>query len=294
MQAFAKKEVVLSAGSFESPKLLMLSGIGRQDELAEHGITSIKHLPGMGKSFQDHAAIFLTAQTKPGFTTRVAFESDVEAVKTATEQWNEDGTGEFATQFQSPPFMFNKLPEIYEIPEFKDLPIDMQEYLRRDTVPTYEAAFHGPKFPSFVQLPEGSEYFGLTVFGMNPQGSGTVQLASSNANDKAVIDPRILTHPFDRRVMIDSLISVMKFYKSTEFYRKYFVKWLSGPESESREDVERFLEEQTIVAWHANGTAKMGRKGDEERGACVDSNFKIMGMENLRVADMSVSPVTIN
>ena len=193
--AFALKEVILTAGSFETPKLLMLSGIGHRDELALHGIDMIKHLPGIVKSLKDHAAVFLTALMKPGLFTRSAFENDPEFVKQATQQWKEDGTGRFAVDFQSLPIMFNKIPSLYETTDFKQLPVGTQEYLLGDTVPTYEAAFQGPKFPPFLEVPAEYEYFGFTVFGMNSQSSGTVSLASSNPTDLAVVNPKSLTHP---------------------------------------------------------------------------------------------------
>jgi hypothetical protein len=223
---------------------------------------------------------------------RMAFENDAAAVQKATEQWAKDGTGQLAEHNVSLAVMFNKVPSLYQTPEFTQLSPVEQEYLLRDTVPTYEATFGGPKFPPSVEVPLGHEYLGITVFGMNPQGAGTVKLASANPADKAIVDPRTLVHPFDSRVMFDSLIDVLNFFKGTNIYKKYFVNWLAGPETYEDKDIQKFLEEQIILVWHANGTVKMGRKDD--KGTCVDSDFKVLGIERLRVADMSVSPVTIN
>lgn len=269
----------------------MLSGIGARQELAEHGIETIKHLPGVGQSMKDHAAVFLTALMKPGFTERMAFETDVAAMKAAAEQWKKDGTGRLATELQSLLVMFNKLPEIYNSEDFRALPEDVKEYLRRETVPTYEATFGGPKFPPTVEIPPSMEYMGITVFGMNSQGEGKVTLASSNPSDAMIIDPQALTHPFDRRVMLDSLTETLHIFTTMKQYKEGFVSWLTGPKSDSRADLETFLEEQTLLVWHASGTVKMGKKDDES--ACVDSDFKVRGLEGLRVADMSVAPVNI-
>jgi choline dehydrogenase-like flavoprotein len=291
VSVFATKEVILSAGTFDTPKILMLSGIGPREELEKHGIKKIQHLPGVGRSMKDHAAIFMTALMKPGFTERMAFETDAVAFETAAEQWKKNGTGRLAIERQSLLVMFNKLPEIYDSEEFRGLPEDVKEYLQRDTVPTYEATFGGPKFPPTVEIPLGMEYLGITVFGMNSQGEGTVTLDSSSPMDAMVIDPNALTHPFDRRVMIDSLTETLNIFKSTKQYKEGFVSWLMGPKSETKEDLEAFLKEQTLLVWHASGTVKMGKEKDES--ACVDSNFKVRGFEGLRVADMSVAPVNI-
>jgi choline dehydrogenase-like flavoprotein len=91
--------------------------------------------------------------------------------------------------------------------------------------------------------------------------------------------------------MFDSLIDVLNLFKSTDIYKKYFINWLAGPETYEDKDIQKFLGEKIIIVWYANGTVKIGTKDDE--GTCVDSDFKALGIERLRVADMSVSPVMI-
>lgn len=288
---FATKEVILSAGSFDTPKTLMLSGIGPREELAKHGIRNIQHLPGVGRSMKDHAAIFMTALMKPGFTERMAFETDAAANEAAAEQWKKDGTGRFTTERQSLLVLFKELPEIHNTEEFQRLPDDLKDYLQREAVPNYELAFGGPKVPPMVEIPPGMEYLSVVVFGMNPQGEGEVTLASSNPADAVSINPRAFTHPFDRRVLIDSVVDAFKIFKSMKQYKEGFVSWLAGPKSDSREDIESFLEEQMLLVWHASGTVKMGKEEDD--GSCVGSDFKVRGIEGLRVADMSIAPVNI-
>jgi choline dehydrogenase-like flavoprotein len=128
---------------------------------------------------------------------------------------------------------------------------------------------------------------------MNPQGSGTVTLASSNPEDAAIIDPKTLSHPYDKRVLVEAVIDFIKIFRGTRVYKDGFEGWVNGPESLERSVVERFCEEQTVLVWHANGTVKMGKREDEDRGACVDGAGRVFGLKGLRVADMSVSPVTI-
>lgn len=291
--AFARHEVILSAGAFNTPKILMLSGIGPQDHLAQHGIPVVKHLPGIGQGLKDHPAVFLTARMKSQFFFRAGFEASPSTVAAAQGQWDKDGTGEMAKQFSTLLVMFNKLPDIYNTPEFHALPEQEKEYLKRDTVPHYEAISMGPKFPLFLEVPEGKEYLNLTVFGMNPQSSGTVTLASANPEDAAIIDPKALTHPFDKKVLVDGLIDAITIFKETEIYQKGFEGWLNGPASLEREVIEKLVDEQGLLVWHANGTVKMGKNEEEGQGACVDSVGRVFGVKGLRVADMSVSPLTI-
>jgi choline dehydrogenase-like flavoprotein len=271
----------------------MLSGIGPRDHLNHHGIPVVKHLPGVGQGLKDHPAVFLTALMKPQFFNRAAFESSPALVSAAEEQWKKDRTGEMAKQFSSLVVMFNKLPHIYNTPEFLALKEQEREYLKRDAVPCYEAAFMGPKFPPSLEVPQGKEYLSLVAFAMNPQGTGTVTLASANPEDAAIIDPKVLSHPFDKKVLVEALIDAINIFKGTNVYKKGFEGWLNGPKSLEREAIERFCEEQTLLVWHANRTVKMGKKEEEEHGACVDGAGRVFGVEGLRIADMSVSPVTI-
>jgi choline dehydrogenase-like flavoprotein len=122
---------------------------------------------------------------------------------------------------------------------------------------------------------------------MNPQSLGTVSLSSSNPSSLAVVDSQLHTHPFDRRVMLDAFSEVLKFFKKTKQYNEGFVRWLNDMDG----DLEKVLEEQVLAVWHANGTVRMGETGEE--GTCVDGSFKVVGTEGLRVADLSVCPVTI-
>lgn len=145
----------------------MLSGIEPHDELSKHSIETIKRLPGIGRSLKDHATVFFTALMKAGFTERMTFETDTAAIETAAERWKKDGTERLSTELQSLLFMFNKIPAIYEAEEFRVLSEEVKKCLQRDAVPTYEAAFGGPKFPPTPVVPPGMEYLGITVFGMN-------------------------------------------------------------------------------------------------------------------------------
>jgi choline dehydrogenase-like flavoprotein len=80
-----KHEVILCAGSFNTPKILMLSGIGSCEELSRHGIPITKHLPGVGQAIKDHPAVFMTALMKGKFFHRAAFDSSPTLISAAQE-----------------------------------------------------------------------------------------------------------------------------------------------------------------------------------------------------------------
>jgi choline dehydrogenase-like flavoprotein len=252
-KAFAKHEIILTAGSFNTAKLLMLSRIGPDDHLSQHNIPLIKHLSGVGQSLKDHPAVFPTALVSDHLFSRAAFESSPSLTAAAKAQWEQDGTGETATQFSSLPVIFNKLPNVYNTPEFHALKEREKEYLKRDAVPIYEAAFMGPKIPPTAEVPVGKDYLSFFVFAMNPQGSGTVSLASANPEGAAIIDPKALSHAFDKMVLVEALIDAIEIFKGMDIYKEGFEGWLNGLESLERDVVKRFVEEQTMLMDGENG-----------------------------------------
>jgi choline dehydrogenase-like flavoprotein len=113
-----KHEVILCPGSFNTPKILMLSGIGPLEELSRHGIPITKHLPGVGQAMKGHPAVFMTALMKGKFFHGAAFDSSPRLISATQEQWDKDATDEMTKQSSSLPVIFKKLPEFYNTPKF--------------------------------------------------------------------------------------------------------------------------------------------------------------------------------
>lgn len=87
-------EVILSAGALDTPKILLLSGVGPSEELQKFGIKVIQDIPGIGKGLRDHYLAPLTLLQKPGINDRASFFSDPTKVETARRQFEEDGSGQ--------------------------------------------------------------------------------------------------------------------------------------------------------------------------------------------------------
>jgi choline dehydrogenase-like flavoprotein len=123
---------------------------------------------------------------------------------------------------------------------------------------------------------------------MNPQSTGTVTLNSASPLDAPRVDPNLLAHPFDRRVMIEAMRSLMTFL-SAPVFAKDTVRMIGCPKSTSDEDIWEHCSGNLISSWHMCSTVRMGKRWD--KGACVDTDFRVRGVENLRVVDLSVIPL---
>jgi choline dehydrogenase-like flavoprotein len=146
----------------------------------------------------------------------------------------------------------------------------------------------GP-LPPGLECEKGNTYLTSFAFLMNPQSEGSVTLKSNNPQDNPVIDLAYLTHPYDRRVFRELIRATWKLVYESPATKKVVKRQLLGPTSLSDEDIDEFATTTGSTVWHAVGSVKMG-KGDDQR-ACVDSKFKVYGIEGLRVADLSVCPV---
>ncbi|KAL2161832.1 hypothetical protein VTH06DRAFT_7616 [Thermothelomyces fergusii] len=285
----ASKEVILAAGALDTPRILMHSGIGPRDQLEKYGIPVVHPCAAIGQGLRDHAFVPLVFTRKEGSTDRASFYGDQAAMDAALEQWKRDGTGpwtKFATEMG---IGFFKSDAIAASAEFRALPAEEQRYLSAETVPHYEVFTH---FPIHWFLPgfraEDLNYSCLLVFLYNAQARGSVTLQSADPGAPLRFDPNFLAHPFDRRCAVEALREVLRFARS-DAYARDTVATLAAPKSDSDEDLLAYWEQTIGSSWHMTGTVKMGRPGDPD--AAVDSSFRLVGVDGLRVADMSVVPV---
>ncbi|KAK6842007.1 FAD/NAD(P)-binding protein [Apiospora arundinis] len=259
----ARKEIIISGGTINSPQLLLLSGVGPEGELRKHGIDCIIDLPQVGRNLQDHCFSTAGIVIKKGCDT---------------------------VSRQSPsPMGWFQLQAVLDSDEFRTLPPQMQAYLKRPLVPSWEMATHTPFFGD-VEVAGDEEVFSAICLVMNPQSRGTVSLKSADPREAPIIDPKFLTHPFDRRVAIEGMREMLRFFQAPAWKQKT-VRNVSWPQDDSDSAIWESFSSNLKSSWHMAGTVKMGRNAHE---ACVDSSFQVIGAQNLRIADMSVCPLVPN
>ncbi|QDS72994.1 hypothetical protein FKW77_008946 [Venturia effusa] len=284
----AAKEVIVSAGALDTPKLLLLSGIGPKEELARHNIQTVAHLP-VGQGLQDHVHVTMSMQLTDGANDRVQWTSPA-AMHTSREQFAKDGTGNL-TILNSALVMgfFHGDDKLYMSDEFKQLSPSAQRYVQDPNIPSWEMATACP--PLSPSADPNTSYLTVAAFAMTPQSRGSVTLRSADPADPPVSDPKLLSHPYDRRNMIEAVRKAYNFIISPEM-AKDSVKPLVAPLSDSDEDIWKYIQEYAVSTWHMSCTARMGRSDDDT--AVVTTDFRVKGLQGLRVADVSVTPFLPN
>ncbi len=266
----ATGEVVLAASSINSPKLLMLSGIGPAQQLVDHGIEVVADRPGVGENLQDHLELYIQMASSQPITLYRHWNLVSKAVIGA--QWLLTKTGMGASnQFESAAFVRSRAGVAYPDIQYHFLPIAV----RYDG----QAAAEGHGFQAHTGP-------------MRSKSRGAVTLRSSDPADDPVIRFNYMSHPEDWEDFRTCIRLTREVFAQEAF--KPFVKHeiQPGAGAQSDADLDAFIAEHAESAYHPCGTCKMGALSDPM--AVVDPQARVIGVEGLRVADSSVFPRITN
>jgi choline dehydrogenase-like flavoprotein len=297
--AWAMKEVILTAGCFQSPHLLLLSGIGPAEDLGTLEIPLIANIP-VGQNLQDHSALACEFIIDPTIAGHNQLLNDPKELKEATERYAQTKDGPLAMFGASAAIIFPKLQQLHRTKEFKELDNATRTFLEAKGRPSTEIWMHsGPLFYTGPCPPDASV---LVIEGLcqNNLSRGSLKLASSDPRELPNIDPGYLSHPYDIHIAIETIRSILQLARTPTF-SSIIQSVLLGPRSpvdektlaaDSGEDdtvIEVFVRETLTQGFHSMSTCTMGK--DENKNKVVDKQFKVVGVERLRVADMSVCPI---
>jgi choline dehydrogenase len=267
----AAREVILAGGTYGSPQLLKLSGVGPADELRAHGIQVIHPLPGVGANLIEHPLTFTLNAAQPRTFLN---ELRVDRAVLSVLRWALFGTGAFATNACAGNVFLRTEPGL-------DRP-DMQL-----TCPAgSEAARPGARV--WFPLPRRAPAHGLAVAVsmVREDSRGTVTLRSANPADPPRILFNLFTEPSDVRRMIRGIRAARAIYAQEPLKSLLVRELVPGPECTSDADLERFIRSSGAITQHPVGTCRMG----VDEGAVVDATLAVRGIAGLRVADASVMP----
>lgn len=291
----ARKEVVVAGGVFESPKLLMLSGIGPEKELAEHGIRTTVDSPHVGKNLVDHPILSHAFRLKDHLSLDEHLLRACPQKEGAVKAYNRDHSGPLSSgllELVGFPRIDERLNKIRNYVEAKKAnggkdPFgpDGQPHFEVDFVPVFADAFQW-HFP----VPEEGSWLTVIVDLLRPRSAnGWVKLRSDNPLD----DPYININFFEDHLDVIALREGVRFIDDmlmTGDEMKDIIEedypWPMPRNSD--EAMDRMILERAQIGFHPCGTCRLSK--NVENGV-VDGDLKVHGLENVRVIDASVFPV---
>ncbi|MEP7457053.1 choline dehydrogenase [Phyllobacterium sp. SB3] len=266
----ARREVIIAASSINSPKLLMLSGIGPAAHLKEHGIGVVADRPGVGQNLQDHMEVYIQQESLKPITLNSKLGLFSKGLIGA--QWLFFKTGDGATNhFESAAFVRSKPGVDYPDIQYHFLPAA----IRYDG----KAASKGHGFQAHVGP-------------MRSKSRGNVTLRSSDPFEKPKILFNYMSHPDDWTDFRHAVRLTREIFGQAALtpYRGREIS--PGAHVQSDDEIDDFLREHAESAFHPCGTCKMGAASDPM--AVVDPQCRVIGVEGLRVADSSIFPRVTN
>ena len=266
----ARKEVILAASSINSPKILMLSGIGPGADLAQHGIDVVADRPGVGGNLQDHLEMYIQMASKLPITLYKHWNVFSKAMIGAQWLFTKTGLGA-SNNFESCGFIRSRAGVKYPDIQFHFLPIAV----RYDG----QAAAEGHGFQAHVGP-------------MRSVSRGRISLRSADASDDPVIRFNYMSQEQDWEEFRTCIRLTREIFAQDAFelYAKHEIQ--PGDAVQSDDELDDAIREHAESAYHPCGTCKMGDRNDPD--AVVDPEGNVIGVERLRVVDSSVFPRITN
>ncbi|MEO1951813.1 GMC family oxidoreductase N-terminal domain-containing protein [Thioclava sp.] len=267
MKIEAAREVIVSAGAFGSPQLLMLSGIGPADHLREVGIEPRLDLPGVGANLQDHLD-YVISYTSPRRDVVGLNPRGLMRLARAAGAWRKHGEGLFASPMAEGGAFLRSDPSL--------------------TRPDLQIHFVVGIVDQHMRKPHLADGWSAHICPLRPQSRGTLRLASSDPRAAPLIDPEYLSDPRDAELLLkgarllDRIAEAepLRPWRGRRFY----------PHDGTDEGLMADIRARADTIYHPVGTCAMGQ-GDM---SVVDPQLRVRGIDGLRVVDASVMPRLIS
>ena len=258
----AEREVLVCAGSYLSPHLLTLSGLGRPEELELLQVPPVAESPGMGLGLQDHPAMGCSWACADPVSLKDALDDDNLAL------WAADGGGPLSSNVA-----------------------ECGGFLRtQDGLEAPDVQFHmvSAIFEQEGLVPPAEHGFSLSACVLKPRSRGQVAVVSPDPTTKPLIVHNYLAEPEDLRSAVEGLRTVLALAR-TEPLARYAQEGHTVPASDAEEDLVAHIRHTAQTIYHPTSTCRMGTDDD----AVVDLELRVRGVEGLRVVDASVMPSVV-
>ena len=264
----AKKEVILSAGALGSPHILMTSGVGDGDQLAQHHIDLVKHLPGVGQNLQDHLQARLAFKTNE----RTLNDEVRGLIKQAQIglQYILTRRGPM-TMAASLGAAFLKTDPALETP-------DIQFHIQPWSADSPGEGVH--PFSAFT----------ASVCQLRPESRGHIELVSADPKVKPKLHPNYLATPTDQKTIVEGIKIALKVADQEPLKSKISAHFRPDSSDLNDDQILDWARSNSTTIYHQTGTCKMG----QDPLAVVDARLRVHGVEGLRVADCSIMPEIVS
>jgi choline dehydrogenase-like flavoprotein len=263
-----RREVILASGAFQSPQLLMLSGVGDGAALARLGIRGVHHLPGVGQNLQDHPDfIFSYASDNPNFFS--LSPKGIGRLLRGIAQYRRERRGVLTSNFAECGGFLKTRPDL-------DIP-DIQLHFGMSIVDDHGRKRHR------------DSGFSCHVCLLRPKSRGTITLASADPMASPLIDPNFLGEEEDLEAMVAGFKTTRRLME-TPAMRSLQTRDLFTADVTTDDDIRDVLRARVDTVYHPVGTCRMGVN---DPLAVVDPSLKVHGMTGLRVVDASIMPTLI-
>lgn len=264
-QINARQGVVVSAGAIASPRLLMLSGIGDASHLQDMGIKPLLDLPGVGQNLQEHPALDIDIRVRSH-----TLSSD---------------QGFFRNIIHGMNFILRRRGPLTSSIGHAQAFVHTRPGLAAPNVQIILTPFSFERNGEEIKISRNKD-MGFAVGLMRPRVRGQIQLRSSSANDKPLIQHQLIGNDEDLEELLEGFRLAREITRHDVFKPHMEKELFPGENINTDEELESVARERAFPMYHPVGTCKMGN----DRMAVVDHKLKVKGMENLWVADASVMP----
>ncbi|TNF61047.1 MAG: choline dehydrogenase [Burkholderiales bacterium] len=259
-------EVVLSAGAFGSPQLLMLSGIGPAAHLREHGIGVVHDLPGVGDNLHDHPDVVMVVNA-PQLTDLFGLSlTGVANMVRGLKAWRRSRSGMLTTNFAEAGGFIRSTPQ--------------------EPIPDLQLHFVVGKLVDHGRKTVFGHGYSCHVCLLRPRSRGTLRLSGADPAAKPLIDPAFLQDPDDMARMVRGFKLTRALLNQPALARFGGQESAASAGARSDEQIEQFIRGHADTIYHPVGTCRMG----PDAGAVVDARLRVHGVDGLRVVDASIMP----
>ncbi|CEQ40724.1 SPOSA6832_02391 [Sporobolomyces salmonicolor] len=299
----ASQEVILSAGSIQSPQILELSGVGNASFLESIGISSVVDLPGVGENLQDHPALVVIEKLKDGYQSLDAVSANASLAAADLAEW---GLGQGILTQEISTLAYLNSQTLLSHTDHTEALMLMESLKTSSNIPTSQLDEQIAQVKAgspMIELLAINAYFGnstaepntaymsLAACNQKSFSRGSIHIASTDSKTYPTINPNYLQAPVDKFYLVKSAQYLRKLAQTSALAKYIDAETEPGPSVQTEAEWEEWVEGVVRTEFHPIGTCSMNPRSAQ---GVVDPELVVYGTSNLRVVDASIMPLHVS